>query len=80
MAIKGFPLLSCLIVIAVILIIASIAIPNFMRSKMRPNEATAVQNARNVTTAEVVYSTSSSLAKLGPAAGGSILADANNAA
>ncbi|HJY87346.1 MAG TPA: prepilin-type N-terminal cleavage/methylation domain-containing protein [Candidatus Acidoferrales bacterium] len=82
----GFSLVELLIAIAVILIIAAIAIPNFMRSKMRANEVAAVQNARDVTTAEVVYSTtygigfSSSLAKLGPAAGGSILADANNAA
>ena len=40
-----------------ILIIAAIAIPNFMQSKMRANEAAAVQNLRNITTAEVIYST-----------------------
>ena len=43
--------------VAVILIIAAIAIPNFIRSKMRANEASAVENLRTVTTANVVYST-----------------------
>ena len=42
---------------AVILIIAAIAIPNYLNSKMRANESSAVQNLRNISTAEVVYST-----------------------
>ena len=54
---NGFSLIELLIVVAVILIIAAIAIPNFLRSKMRANEAAAVSNLRNITTAEVVYST-----------------------
>jgi prepilin-type N-terminal cleavage/methylation domain-containing protein len=54
----GFSLIELLIVVAVILIIAAIAIPNFIRSKMRANEAAAVANLRNITTAEVVYNTS----------------------
>ncbi len=68
---RGFSLIELLIVVAVILTIAAIAIPNFIRSKMRANEASAVQNLRTITTAEVVYSTtygigySDSLAKLG---------------
>jgi type IV pilus assembly protein PilA len=68
---RGFSLIELLIVIAVILIIAAIAIPNFMRSKMRANEASAVSSLRSITTAEVVYSTtynigySSSLPSLG---------------
>jgi type IV pilus assembly protein PilA len=53
----GFSLIELLIVVAVILIIAAIAIPNFIRSKMRANEAAAVSNMRNITTAEVVYNT-----------------------
>jgi len=82
---RGFSLIELLIVVAVILTIAAIAIPNFIRSKMRANEAAAVSNLRNISTAEVVYSTtygigfSSNLAKLGPPPGGSVLVDANNA-
>ena len=54
---RGFSLIELLIVVAVILIIAAIAIPNFVRSKMAANEASAVQNLRNITTAEFLYST-----------------------
>jgi type IV pilus assembly protein PilA len=53
----GFTLIELLIVIAVIMVIAGIAIPNFIRSKMRANESGAVANLRTVTTANVVYST-----------------------
>src|SRR5579862_8344605 len=56
-AARGFSLIELLVVVAVILIVAAIAIPNFIRSKMRANEAGAVANLRNITTAEVVYST-----------------------
>src|SRR5712692_9553686 len=82
---RGFSLIELLIVVAVILIIAGVAIPNFIRSKMRANEAAAVSNLRNISTAEVSYSTtygigcSSNLAKLGPPPGGSVFVDANNA-
>jgi len=74
---RGFSLIELLIVVAVILIIASIAIPNFVRSRMRANETAAVQNLRNITTANTVYLTtygigfSDSLIKLG---GNSVLA------
>ena len=54
---KGFSLIELLIVIAVIMVIAGIAIPNFIRSKMRANESGAVANMRTITTANVVYST-----------------------
>ena len=67
----GFSLIELMIVMAVILIVAGIAIPNFMRSRMRANEAGAVANVRTITTASVVYNTTwgigfaSSLAVLG---------------
>jgi type IV pilus assembly protein PilA len=52
----GFSLIELLIVVAIILIIAAIAIPNFMRARMAANEAAAVANLRDLTSAAVTYS------------------------
>jgi type IV pilus assembly protein PilA len=54
---RGFSLVELLIVVAVILIISAIAIPNFITSKLRANESAAIENMRTITSANVVYST-----------------------
>jgi type IV pilus assembly protein PilA len=71
---KGFSLIELLIVVAIILIIAAIAIPNLLRSRIAANEASAVGSVRTINTSEVTYSSTysdigytSSLANLGPA-------------
>jgi type IV pilus assembly protein PilA len=73
---KGFSLIELLIVVAIILIIAAIAIPNLLRSKMAANEASAVGSIRTVVTASITYNSTygnqfePTLATLGPPAGG----------
>src|SRR5258706_14261507 len=52
---KGFSLIELLIVVAIILIIAAIAIPNLLRSRIAANEASAVGSLRTLNTAEVTY-------------------------
>jgi len=54
---RGFSLIELLIVVAIILIIAAIAIPNLLRSRMAANEASAVGSLRTVNTAEITYNT-----------------------
>jgi len=53
---KGFSLVELLIVVAIILVIAAVAIPNLLRSRMSANEASAVASMRTIVTAGIVYS------------------------
>jgi type IV pilus assembly protein PilA len=78
---KGFSLIELLIVVAIILIIAAIAIPNLLRARISANEASAVGSMRTIVTAEVSYQAanwsngavpvgfSTALADLGPNSG-----------
>jgi type IV pilus assembly protein PilA len=52
---NGFSLIELLIVIAIILVIAAIAIPNLIRARMQANEASAVASIHAVNTAEMSY-------------------------
>ncbi len=52
---NGFSLIELLIVVAIILIIAAIAIPNLLRARMSANEASAASAIRSITVAEVAY-------------------------
>jgi len=53
---KGFSLIELLIVVAIILIIAAIAVPNLLRSRMAANESSAAASLRTIATANVTYS------------------------
>lgn len=74
---NGFSLIELLIVVAIILIIAAIAIPNLLKSKIAANQSSAVASLRTINTSEVTYSSTynqgytSTLAQLGPPASGS---------
>jgi prepilin-type N-terminal cleavage/methylation domain-containing protein len=52
---KGFSLIELLIVVAIILIIAAIAIPNMMRARIAANESSAASGVRSITVAETTY-------------------------
>ncbi|HKS95332.1 MAG TPA: prepilin-type N-terminal cleavage/methylation domain-containing protein [Terriglobia bacterium] len=79
---SGFSLIELLIVVAIILIIAAIAIPNLLRSRMAANQASAVGSMRTINTSEVTYATtyptgySPDLVSLGPPSSGNPVATA----
>lgn len=82
----GFSLIELLIVVAIILIIAAIAIPNLLAGKMAANEASAVQSIRTIQSAETAYATtypsvgySLTLANLAESGGGSCVATTTQA-
>jgi type IV pilus assembly protein PilA len=52
---KGFSLIELLIVVAIILIIAAIAIPNLLRARIAANESSAVASLRTLNTAQISY-------------------------
>jgi type IV pilus assembly protein PilA len=54
---KGFSLIELLIVVAIILIIAAIAIPNLLRARIAANESSAAATTRTIATASAQYST-----------------------
>jgi len=68
---QGFSLIELLIVVAIILIIAAIAIPSLLRSRIAANQASAVGSLRTINTVEVAYAStfntgySSTLSDLG---------------
>jgi prepilin-type N-terminal cleavage/methylation domain-containing protein len=82
---RGFSLVELLIVVAIILVICAIALPNFIRARIAANEGAAATNLRAITTASVVYSSQynngypPTLATLGPPSGGSTVATCNTA-
>jgi type IV pilus assembly protein PilA len=70
---KGFSLIELLIVVAIILIIAAIAIPNLLRARIAANESAAASGIRTINTGEVSYNStyptvgySPDLVSLGP--------------
>ena len=73
---KGFSLIELLIVVAIILIIAAIAIPNLLRARMAANQSSAVGSVRTLVTSNITYSSTwgngfaPTLVALGGAAGG----------
>ena len=52
---NGFSLIELLIVVAIILVIAAIAIPNLMRARMAANDSSAAASVRMINTAEIAY-------------------------
>jgi prepilin-type N-terminal cleavage/methylation domain-containing protein len=82
---RGFSLIELLIVVAIILIIAAIAIPNLLRSRIAANQASAVGSLRTLNTAEITFATTYNtgytqyLGDLGPPGAGVVVPTATAA-
>jgi prepilin-type N-terminal cleavage/methylation domain-containing protein len=81
---RGFSLIELLIVVAIILVIAAIAIPNMLKARMQANEASAISSIRTINTAQVTYAVTypsvgyaTDLATLGGPTGGGNVSSAN---
>src|SRR5271170_6312589 len=81
---NGFSLIELLIVVAIILIIAAIAIPQLLRARIAANEAAAAETVRTITTGSMAYSATwgngfpPTLGTLGGPAGGAATCDLAN--
>lgn len=76
---RGFSLIELLIVVAIILVIAAMAIPNLLRARISANEASAVLSLRAVNTAQTTHASTypdhgfaDNLAKLGASSDGTV--------
>jgi type IV pilus assembly protein PilA len=83
---KGFSLIELLIVVAIILIIAAIAIPNLLRARIAANESSAAASVRTLGTAQITYAISypatgyaTTIAALGPVAAACTTPSSTNA-
>jgi type IV pilus assembly protein PilA len=80
---KGFSLIELLIVVAIILIIAAIAIPNLLKSKAAAQQASAVASLRTINTVEITYASTynqgftTTLLQLGPPSSGNATSNAS---
>jgi type IV pilus assembly protein PilA len=69
---RGFSLVELLIVIAIILIILSIALPQMSKSRMHAQEMAAIKTLQTINTTEIQYQSqfgkfATAIAQLGPA-------------
>jgi type IV pilus assembly protein PilA len=76
---RGFSLIELLIVVAIILVISAIAVPNMIKARMQANEASAISSIRTINTAQVTYAVTypdvgyaTDLARLGAPSSGNV--------